>query len=429
MAANAAQIPAPSLFLEVLQSWGHIWLWEHMAVYGGVEWLEHAISAGTLVAVTDGSYICENYPNLCLAAFVLECSKGRRVFGSFLEALLVANAYRGELLGLMAIHLILLSINKINPTLSGSVEVVSDCLGALKRVTYLPPYRIPSQCCHSDILKTIMVHCRGLLFTTHYLHIKAHQDDQKLFSKLSRKAQLNCICDHAAKQRIAADGLNNTTTCRMFPLEPISLFIGGQKMTSETGEHICFWAHLQLARKYYSNHKLLPFEKFNLVDWKFIHCALPGLPRLFQLWTSKHILGIAGMMKLLAYQDKKSPLCPSCLECKEMCRHIARCAEEGCTAAFSQSTQEIERWMEANHTHPDLSLLLLNYLRGRGSITCLECLDNLNLPTIFRDYAASQDIIGWDELVTGMVSSKLLPIQSAALHSCKSSPNTARWIT
>jgi hypothetical protein len=343
-ARNATQIPAPSLFLEVLQSWGHTWLWEHMAVYRGVKWLEHAISIGTLVAVTDGSYIREIYPNLCLAAFVLECSKGwGRVFGSFLEALLVANAYRGELLGLMAIHLILLSVNKFNPTLSGSVEVVSDCLGALKRVTYLPPYHITSQCQHSDILKTIMVHCRGLLFTTHYLHIKAHQDNQKLFSKLSRKAQLNCICDHAAKQQIAADGLNNATTCRMFLLEPIGLFVGGQKMTSETGEHICFWAHLQLARKYYSNHKLLSFKQFDLVDWKSIHHALHSLPRLFQLWASKHILDIVGMMKFLAYQDKRSPLCPSCLKCKEMCRHIARCAEEGCAAAFLQSTQEIEQ--------------------------------------------------------------------------------------
>jgi hypothetical protein len=85
--------------------------------------------------------------------------------------------------------------------------------------------------------------------------------------------------------------------------------------------------------------------------------------------------------------------------------------------------------MEANHTHPDLLLLSLNYLREQGSITCVECLDNLNLPTIFQDYVASQDIIGWDGFVTGMVSSKLLPIQSAALHSCESSPNTARWIT
>jgi hypothetical protein len=116
-----------------------------MSVYGGVAWLDLAISTGTLVAVTDGLYIRDLYPNLCSTAFVLECSKGcRRVVASFLEALLVANAYRGELLGLIAIHLILLSINKIHQNLSRSVEIVLDCLGALKWVTYLPPYRILS---------------------------------------------------------------------------------------------------------------------------------------------------------------------------------------------------------------------------------------------------------------------------------------------
>ncbi len=160
------------------------------------------------------------------------------MYGSFLESLLVVNAYREELLGLMAIHLILLSINTISPQLLGSVEVVSDCLGALKRVTYLPPYQIPSRCRHSDILKTILVHCRGLTFTTYYSHVKAHQDNKDSFSKLSRNAQLNCICDHAAKVRIAADGIEAMTPCRMFPLELIGLFVGGQKMTLETGDHI-----------------------------------------------------------------------------------------------------------------------------------------------------------------------------------------------
>ena len=56
----------------------------------------------------------------------------------------MANAYQGELLGLMAIHSILLSLNTIHPKLKGGVEIVSDCLGALNRVSYLTPYRIPS---------------------------------------------------------------------------------------------------------------------------------------------------------------------------------------------------------------------------------------------------------------------------------------------
>ncbi len=200
-------------------------------------------------------------------------------------------------------------------------------------------------------------------------------------------------------------------------------------MTSETGEHIHFWAHIQLACQYYHDHKLLSFDQFDQVNWKSIHRTLHGLPRLFQLWASKHVLGIVGTMKFLANQDNRSPLCPSCLECKETCKHILCCAEVGRAAAFSQSTQEIKRWMEDHHTHPNILLILLNYLRGRGNITCLECLDNLNLPTIFRDFVASQDIIGWDGFVTGMVSSKLLPIQSAVSHSSRSSPSAEQWIT
>jgi hypothetical protein len=134
-------ISAPSMFLEVLQSWGITWLREHMSVSGGMAWVDKSILEGTLVTVTDGSYIRELFPNLCSAVIVLKCSKGQgRSVGLFFKALIVANVYHGELLGLMAIHLILLSVNKIHPTLAGSVKIVSDCLGALKRVTYLPRY-------------------------------------------------------------------------------------------------------------------------------------------------------------------------------------------------------------------------------------------------------------------------------------------------
>jgi hypothetical protein len=220
----------------------------------------------TLVAVTDGSYIRELFPNVCSAAFVLKCSKGRgRVVESFSKSLIVANAYQGELLGLMvmAIHLILLSVSKIHLTLAGSVEIVLDGLGALKWVTYLPPYRILSRCRHSDILKTILVNCRDLTFTTYYSHIKAHRDDHTSFKNLSRKAQLSCICNHAAKHQIVKDGIEKLMPGKMFLLEPVGLFVCGEKMTSETGSHIRYWAHHHLARNYYCNRKLLSFNQFD----------------------------------------------------------------------------------------------------------------------------------------------------------------------
>ena len=69
---------------EVLKEWGFTWMWKSLRLVGSDEWIKEAIEGGTLVAVTDGSYIKERYPHFCSAAFILECSKGSgRMFGSF----------------------------------------------------------------------------------------------------------------------------------------------------------------------------------------------------------------------------------------------------------------------------------------------------------------------------------------------------------
>ena len=89
---TAAGAQTLTTFLEVLKLWGNTWLWENMTVLGGTEWIHHSIRDGSLMAMTVGSYIRKLYPNLCSAAFVLECAKGRgRILGSFLERLDVAN--------------------------------------------------------------------------------------------------------------------------------------------------------------------------------------------------------------------------------------------------------------------------------------------------------------------------------------------------
>ncbi len=82
------------------------------------------------------------------------------------------------------------------------------------------------------------MHCRELSFVTYYSHIKVHQDDNTSFNQLSRKAQLNCICNHAAKYCIAKDGIEKLEPGKMFPLEPVGIFVPGEKMTSDTESHI-----------------------------------------------------------------------------------------------------------------------------------------------------------------------------------------------
>jgi hypothetical protein len=333
-------LPPPSAesFLDILREWGCTWMWEHLSLEGGSYWLPAAIQDNSLVAVADGLYIRQMYPDLCAAAFVLECKKGRgKIIRSFSEESIAANAYRGELLGILAVHLILVSVNRLNSFLAGSVEVVFNCLGALSRVVNLPPYCIPSRCKHSDILKNILVNCRDLSFSVHFSHIKAHQNDRSSFDKLSRKAQLNCICNHLAKQQVGEAGQSKHSGDSLFPLEHIGILIGGKKLSSEPGPQLRFHAHRQLAKALFLQKKILSERGFDEVGWAKVHSTLHSVSRLFQLWASKHVLGIAGMMKFLSHQDGHDRSCPSCLVSEETCRHVAVCQDAGRTAAFEQS--------------------------------------------------------------------------------------------
>jgi hypothetical protein len=131
----------------------------------------------------------------------------------------------------------------------------------------------------------------------------------------------------------------------------------------------------------------------------------------------------------LAHQDGRSPLCPSCQECNKTYKHVPQCPKIGHAAAFPQSTQGVEQWLEQQNTNPDLQSLLLRYLQGQGTLTCFECSSALNLPHIFPKFAKSQDVIGWDIFAAGMVSTKLLRIQSLHLTKNNLSFRAMRWIT
>ena len=84
----------PASLLDVMQGWGHTWLWNKMKVVRGSQWLLQAIAGETLATVTDGSYIREHYPELCSTAFKLECTQGGGpVTGAFPETLIDANSF------------------------------------------------------------------------------------------------------------------------------------------------------------------------------------------------------------------------------------------------------------------------------------------------------------------------------------------------
>lgn len=51
--------------------------------------------------------------------------------------------------------------------------------------------------------------------------------------------------------------------------------------------------------------------------------------------------------------------------------------------------------MSANATHPDVKAGDAAYALGRDKVSCLDCADGF--PAVIRDFAASQDKIGWGD--------------------------------
>jgi hypothetical protein len=98
---------------------------ENIHWVGYDNWIAEAIGDGSCIAVTDGLYMKALYLRNQSATFVLECSNGRGWLQElFPEASQSACSYRRELVGLMAIHLILLAINEVNTNLTGSILIV-----------------------------------------------------------------------------------------------------------------------------------------------------------------------------------------------------------------------------------------------------------------------------------------------------------------
>jgi hypothetical protein len=73
--------------------------------------------------------------------------------------------------------------------------------------------------------------------------------------------------------------------------------------------------------------------------------------------------------------------------------------------------------------------LLLRYTWGRGTVTCLECAISLDLPPVMQNPACSQDIIGWDLYMMGMLSTQIAANQSIYPLQHQSARPVLKWLS
>jgi hypothetical protein len=83
--------------------------------------------------------------------------------------------------------------------------------------------------------------------------------------------------------------------------------------------------------------------------------------------------------------------------------------------------------MSENVTRLDVKAVVSAYALGQAQVSCIACADGY--PAAIKVVAASQDEIGWDNFMMGMVSHKLFSLQESHLRLCAPHRSPDRWAT
>mmetsp|Transcript_2344 Transcript_2344/g.5053 ORF Transcript_2344/g.5053 Transcript_2344/m.5053 type:complete len:216 (-) Transcript_2344:943-1590(-) len=111
------------------------------------------------------------------AYVLMYMSSRRRIDVWYAETSVDSNAYRGELLGLLALHLLLEQAHQVYGQPSQPTSVYSDWKSAIHKISHLNADRSPIRLCQIDVLKLLCLAQSCMAYPPKLLHVQAHQDD------------------------------------------------------------------------------------------------------------------------------------------------------------------------------------------------------------------------------------------------------------
>jgi hypothetical protein len=348
-------------FWDFLRSQGGEWMWDHINLPYGLLPVVDSIASGNAVLVTDGSYNRVARPDIDGAGWLVYCREQRRVIltDSMFEISRNAGSYRGELLGLLAIHVFIVGVCEFFRIDSGDLGLVAcDNLGGLNKAK-LRRKKIRAGTKHADILRSLRSIHRKLRGRLRYEHVYGHQDKKKRWSDMTLLEQLNCRCDALAKAAVArriAQSTDDTSRSRQrLPHETASVYYGDSKITGDCGSELRFHLGRVKAREFYLGELGWYAATFDAVDWEARDRATSKKPEMFRQWLCKQCSGFCATGKNMGrWFGSDATCCPNCLAEDEDHSHLMHCTDPGRFALFREGVKALSEWMAKGHTHPDL---------------------------------------------------------------------------
>ena len=304
----------PEDFWEYLRSWGGQWMWDGMEdEEQDLQWLVSGLVSGTIVCVTDGWYDRKIAPNVSDAGILLCCTKAKRMLrGNFYEDSKTASSYRGELLGLVAIHTILLALCRFYNITSTSPKICCDNIAALRQSGWRGR-RVKTGASQADCLRVLRTIKMDQTFKAKYQYVSSHQDCHKLWWQLSLVEQLNCVCNGLAKAAVTRSLMSATPRKDKYllPLEHAAVYVGDAKSTTDVSAEVRHCLGKAEARAFYTAPKTKrgrglgwSDERFDQVEWGKLAATLDQKPDMYGIWLSKQSSGTCATRHYLAQQAK-----------------------------------------------------------------------------------------------------------------------------
>ena len=389
-----------------------------------MDWFNTALTEGSIVMVTDGSYNKALAHNISGAGWMVTCTKQQKMIGGwFYEQSSKAGSYCGELLGSVAIHLLASFVTEYYQGLACEGKVFCDNKGALQQAAKTFQ-RVRTGSKHADLLRALRGIKSRCPMTFSYCHVRAHRDQQLPWWALSLIEQLNVTCDTLAGQAVT-HGMCEVSVRSgqqlLLPRESAAVIIDGQKLTSDVSVEVRHHLGKEEARKYFTRAVRLrrganvggigwSASKFDLVDWSALRSALASKPDMYGVWLAKQTIGICATRRnMFRLGNSADDRCPNCLCGPERSDHLLRCSDPGRTALFDEDVEALHTWMTSKaNTNDEAAFWIHKFilLRGEANMGTLG-----EMSPGMAEVAAAFDKIGWVDMMHGRLPVALRRLQ------------------
>ena len=439
---SAVPYPRPhqqthTTLLDVLQSWDNSPLWNNIEIDGDGWWVETAVVEGTLLMVSDGSFMEHKSRRHSSCGFRLICRRSKkRVQCGWVDEHSLAGCYRGELLGAIGV---LLLLKAGTSRLIGRENVDLPSIPLLR---YLcdnkgvdfhgndPDRKLMEQQTHIDLLLLIRWLVRDSPLNIRFEYIESHMNDIIPYDDLSLEQQQNVDMDSLAKGVLKRGIRTGTVIDPVFPFMYLLTTDGSESIASSTISTLYLKEGERTARQLYSDKNILTGPQFDKVDWENFRRTTKTefLPNM-RAWYAKHIWKCSGVMSRLNLINPTKYPCPSCPCCScptEDKDHIILCPEEGRTKLYKDGVKKLDAWLRIQGTDPVLRRLIRLYLLGRSQTSMMSHLRPGTKAKYVR-LAEEHDDLGWTNFIEGRISRQFFEIQLQFYVKKSSRKSAGKW--